>query len=75
MTALIEFPPSIEEEAIKDDSVVPVSTVAAKYNIPVCSSNFSIPSSSGDIGREMSDNSVVEDSISLNISEKFGQTI
>ena len=46
MTTLIEFTHSIGEEAIKDDSVFPVlSTVAAIYNIPVCSSNFSIPSS------------------------------
>ena len=74
MTTLIEFTHSIGEEAIKDDSVFPVlSTVAAIYNIPFRSSNFSIPSSSDDIGREISDNSVVEDSISLTISKKFGQ--
>ena len=39
MTALIEFPPSIGEEAIKDDSVVLVSTVTA---IKKCGVSFSL---------------------------------
>ena len=76
MTSLIESTHPIGEEAINDDSVFPVlSTGAAMYNIPVCSSNFSIPSSSDDIGKEISDSSVVEDSISSTISKKFGQRI
>ena len=39
MTALIEFPPSIGEEAVTDDSVFTVSTVAA---IKKCGVSFSL---------------------------------
>ena len=39
MTALIEFPPSIGEEAIKDDSVFTVSPVTA---IKKCGVSFSL---------------------------------